>query len=85
MHGSEILKKDVLEYVVFEKHLANEYGIWRIHSKIVPAWMPPREFGERTYIQAPENPPSENKEETSSAEVTVTPRDPKSNAQPAFA
>lgn len=43
MHGSEILAKDVLEYVVFEKHLANEYGLWRIHDKIIPKWQPPKE------------------------------------------
>lgn len=42
MHGSEILSKDVLEYVVFEKHLANEYGVWRVHDKIIPDWMPPK-------------------------------------------
>ncbi|KAK9891091.1 hypothetical protein WA026_013412 [Henosepilachna vigintioctopunctata] len=54
MHGSEILAKDVLEYVVFEKHLANEYGIWRIHQKIIPDWMPPKEPVQRTYIKEPE-------------------------------
>ncbi|XP_015598841.1 probable 39S ribosomal protein L45, mitochondrial [Cephus cinctus] len=54
MCGSEILKKDVLEYIVFEKHVANEYGLWRIHAKIIPPWMPPSEFGERTYVQEPE-------------------------------
>ncbi|XP_017775199.1 PREDICTED: probable 39S ribosomal protein L45, mitochondrial [Nicrophorus vespilloides] len=43
MHGSEIIAKDVLEYVVFEKHLANEYGLWRVHDKIIPDWMPPKE------------------------------------------
>lgn len=53
MHGSEILKKDVLEYVVFEKHLANKYGSWRIHGKIIPPWAPPRDFGLRTYIDKP--------------------------------
>ncbi|KFB40886.1 AGAP002412-PA-like protein [Anopheles sinensis] len=42
MHGSETLAKDCLEYVVFEKHLANEYGVWRLHEKIVPDWMPPK-------------------------------------------
>ncbi|CAL8138142.1 unnamed protein product [Orchesella dallaii] len=39
-HGSEVIAKDVLEYVVFEKHLANQYGIWRIHGKIIPEWAP---------------------------------------------
>ncbi|XP_054000894.1 probable 39S ribosomal protein L45, mitochondrial [Hylaeus anthracinus] len=47
--GSEILRKDVLDYVVFEKHLSNEYGVWRIHGKIVPSWMPPEEVPSKTY------------------------------------
>lgn len=65
MHGSEILKKDVLEYIVFEKHLAYEYGSWRIHSKIVPSWMPPRGEATRTYIQPPmaEPEPEEEKKD----------------------
>ena len=42
IHGSETIAKDVLEYVVFEKHLANVYGVWRMHAKIIPDWMPPR-------------------------------------------
>ncbi|KAK0097807.1 hypothetical protein PV326_013648 [Microctonus aethiopoides] len=58
MHGSEIVRKDVLEYVVFEKHLANKYGIWRIHGKIIPPWMPPREYSARTFIEkSAEEPP----------------------------
>lgn len=40
IHGSEAVAKDVLEYCVFEKHLSNVYGTWRLHSKIVPDWMP---------------------------------------------
>lgn len=54
MHGSEIIAKDVLEYVVFEKHLANEYGTWRIHAKIIPDWLPPREPTAVTYKKLPE-------------------------------
>lgn len=50
MHGSEIIKKDVLEYIVFEKHLSNEYGAWRIHGKIIPPWTPPRLPTMRTQI-----------------------------------
>lgn len=49
IHGSEILAKDVLEYVVFEKHLANEYGTWRLHGKIIPDWQPPKQPSIRTY------------------------------------
>lgn len=48
MHGSEIIAKDVLEYVVFEKHLSNEYGVWRLHGKIIPDWLPPREPSAKT-------------------------------------
>lgn len=58
MHGSEILAKDVLEYVVFEKHLSNEYGIWRLHDKIIPDWTPPLEPSKRTFVVEPE-PPAE--------------------------
>ncbi|KAG5307517.1 RM45 protein, partial [Acromyrmex insinuator] len=50
IQGSEILRKDVLEYIVFEKHLANEYGIWRIHGKIIPTWMTPTDTVEGTYV-----------------------------------
>ncbi|XP_067614513.1 large ribosomal subunit protein mL45 [Eurosta solidaginis] len=49
MHGSETLSKDVLEYVVFEKHISNEYGKWRLHDKIIPDWLPPKEPGMVTY------------------------------------
>lgn len=50
MHGSEILAKDVLEYVVFEKHLSNEYGKWRLHDKIIPDWTPQREPSLKTFM-----------------------------------
>ena len=43
MYGSENLIKDVLEYVIFEKHIVNEYGRWRVHGKIIPTWLPERE------------------------------------------
>jgi len=39
-YGSEKLAKDCLEYVVFEKHVADEYGSWRVHGKILPDWLP---------------------------------------------
>lgn len=54
MHGSEILAKDVLEYIVFEKHLSNEYGLWRVHAKIIPDWMPPKEPMKNTFIKPKE-------------------------------
>ena len=36
IHGNPHVAKDVLEYVVFEKHLADTYGKWRLHAKIIP-------------------------------------------------
>lgn len=50
IHGSEILSKDVLEYIVFEKHLSNLYGTWRIHEKIIPDWSPPKEPSKLTRV-----------------------------------
>jgi len=58
IHGSETIAKDVLEYVVFEKHLANVYGVWRMHAKIIPDWMPPREPGILTHLVEKEKPKS---------------------------
>ncbi|NXG39470.1 RM45 protein, partial [Dromaius novaehollandiae] len=43
MYGGEQVPKDVLEYVVFERHLVNPYGAWRMHGKIVPQWAPPKD------------------------------------------
>merc|ERR1711874_257397 len=63
IHGSEVVAKDVLEYVVFEKHLANIYGIWRLHSKIIPDWAPPRQPGLLTYRIPAEQPEAETKSE----------------------
>lgn len=34
IHGSPTSVREILEYVVFEKYLANEYGQWRIHARI---------------------------------------------------
>lgn len=62
MYGSEKMVRDVLDYVVFEKHLSNEYGIWRIHGKIVPDWLPTPPSVTRT-LRKPEFPDVE--EETS--------------------
>jgi len=39
IHGHPSVAKDVLEYVIFEKHLASLYGKWRLHAKIVPEWL----------------------------------------------
>lgn len=73
MHGSEILAKDVLEYIVFEKHLSNEYGTWRLHDKIIPDWAPPRDPSRRTFVEVPEEPKQleEFDASTEKAEVAV--------------
>lgn len=49
MHGSEIIAKDVLEYVIFENNISNEYGVWRLHHKIIPDWAEPKQPGISTY------------------------------------
>lgn len=38
MYGSESTPQDVLDFIVFEKHLSDSYGKWRIHTKITPEW-----------------------------------------------
>ncbi|CAD6187712.1 unnamed protein product [Caenorhabditis auriculariae] len=38
--GSENEPKDVVEYVVFENHIAVIDGDWRLHGKIYPSWVP---------------------------------------------
>lgn len=43
MLGDEEEPRDVLEYLVLERHLVNPYGRWRLHGKIVPAWAPPKD------------------------------------------
>ncbi|CAG9761216.1 unnamed protein product [Ceutorhynchus assimilis] len=64
MHGSQILAKDVLEYVVFEKHMSNQYGIWRVHDKIVPDWLPPKEPSRKTHYMIADATRVDNKVET---------------------
>ncbi|XP_015110350.1 probable 39S ribosomal protein L45, mitochondrial [Diachasma alloeum] len=71
IHGSEFVKKDVLEYVVYENHLANKYGAWRIHGKIIPPWMPEREHTRRTYLMKPPPEPEQLEEPPKQPEVSV--------------
>lgn len=60
MSGSEAVVKDVLEYVVFEKNLSDYNGKWRIHSKIIPDWLPEKEPIYSTFIRDSEpEPPTE--------------------------
>merc|ERR1719402_945070 len=62
IHGSENVGKDVLEYCVFEKHMSNIYGVWRLHAKIIPEWMPKREEnGRLTYLVTNEDNESQPK------------------------
>lgn len=67
MQGSETVPKDVLEYLVFEKHLANEYGKWRIHDKIIPTWMPPKQSPNKTFVRYPDVEEEKPEEEVGSA------------------
>uniref|UniRef100_A0A8C6TY13 Large ribosomal subunit protein mL45 n=1 Tax=Neogobius melanostomus TaxID=47308 RepID=A0A8C6TY13_9GOBI len=43
MLGDEDQPKDVLEYLIIERHLVNPYGSWRLHGKIVPSWAPAKD------------------------------------------
>ncbi|XP_070712705.1 large ribosomal subunit protein mL45 [Pempheris klunzingeri] len=43
MLGSEEQPKDVLEYLIIERHLVNPYGRWRLHGKTVPSWAPAKD------------------------------------------
>lgn len=72
MHGSEIVAKDVLEYVVFEKHLANLYGVWKLHDKIVPDWVPEREPRSLTYLVPPVKEKKPEPSEEKKVDVAVT-------------
>lgn len=65
MYGQEDVPRDVLEYVVFERHLMNPYGSWRMHAKIVPPWAPPKQPILKTLmIPGPQLKPWEEYEET---------------------
>jgi len=47
--GSNDIARDVLEYVVFERHLVDPYGTWRLHTKITPKWLPQKEAAVPTF------------------------------------
>ena len=38
-YGNENVIRDILEYVVFEKHIVEEYTNWRIHGKVTLLWV----------------------------------------------
>ncbi|RXG62253.1 putative 39S ribosomal protein L45, mitochondrial [Armadillidium vulgare] len=69
IHGSETVLRDVLEYVVFEKHISNIYGLWRIHDKIIPSWMNFKPTSMNTFKIS--DPPQEEPKETPSSEEPV--------------
>jgi large subunit ribosomal protein L45 len=48
-YGDEELVKNVLEYVIFEKNITSNYGVWRLHDKVVPEWAEPKMPIIRTY------------------------------------
>ncbi|RVE76676.1 hypothetical protein OJAV_G00011340 [Oryzias javanicus] len=50
MLGGEEQPKDVLEYLIIERHLMNPYGRWRLHGKIVPSWAPAKDPVVRTIL-----------------------------------
>merc|ERR1719402_547282 len=73
IHGSETVAKDVLEYAVFEKHLSNVYGVWRLHAKIIPDWMPQKEPGRLTYVVPKQKEKQESAEPEKSEETEAKP------------
>ncbi|EEC07238.1 conserved hypothetical protein [Ixodes scapularis] len=81
MHGSEVMAKDVLEYVVFEKHLSDLYGTWRVHSKIIPEWQPVKDPVFKTYVKPePEPEPQERTKEHPTEQVADASQDPSGQA-----
>jgi large subunit ribosomal protein L45 len=47
--GSEEVAREVIEYVIFENHVASVDGRWRILDKIYPKWSKPKEGVVRTF------------------------------------
>ncbi|KAK3106241.1 hypothetical protein FSP39_015861 [Pinctada imbricata] len=83
MYGSNSIVKNILEYIVFEKHISNVYGNWRIHSKIVPDWMPEGDPIVKTFIlDRPEKPPEKEEEEVLSQEAKEDENEAKGKDQP---
>lgn len=76
IHGSEILAKDVLEYVVYEKHLSYRYGVWRIHGKIIPDWAPLPEPSLTTFVKKESKTESSGEPDTKNDSEISTPPPP---------
>uniref|UniRef100_A0A1I7XS43 26S proteasome complex subunit dss-1 n=1 Tax=Heterorhabditis bacteriophora TaxID=37862 RepID=A0A1I7XS43_HETBA len=47
--GSETEPREVVEYVVFENHIAVVDGTWRLHDKVYPRWSQPKEGAHITH------------------------------------
>ncbi|ETN72985.1 hypothetical protein NECAME_18572 [Necator americanus] len=47
--GSETDPREVIEYVVFENHIAVVDGSWRLHDKVYPKWVQPKQGVDITY------------------------------------
>ncbi|PAV59040.1 hypothetical protein WR25_10751 [Diploscapter pachys] len=61
--GSEAEPKKVLEYVVFENHVASTDGKWRLHDRINPHWLKPKEGVTNTFtLEDPSKRPENTKE-----------------------
>ncbi|PAV55724.1 hypothetical protein WR25_04104 [Diploscapter pachys] len=61
--GSETEPKKVLEYVVFENHVASTDGKWRLHDRINPHWLKPKEGVTNTFtLEDPSKRPENTKE-----------------------
>ena len=39
IHGSETVPKDTIDFIVFEKHVSDTEGRWRLHAKLKPDWL----------------------------------------------
>lgn len=49
-NGSPTEVREVLEYLVFEKLLSDEYGLWRVHDRIRPSRQPSYNRVQKTFI-----------------------------------
>ncbi|VDL74761.1 unnamed protein product [Nippostrongylus brasiliensis] len=48
--GSETEPREVVEYVVFENHIAVVDGMWRLHDKVYPRWVQPKQGALITHV-----------------------------------
>lgn len=69
LHGSEAIVKDVLDYIVFERALTDQYGHWRIHHKIVPKWNERQSFSRFTAVLPQTSVDKEQDEQTASTVI----------------